>query len=159
MQIQIIAVGKVKERYLSEGIADYIKRLKPYARLTITEVDDVRRPVNPAPAQEIQALDREGDRILAVLPKGSFVIALDIDGKAYGSEDLADRIRKCEISGISQIAFIIGGDLGLSFKVLNRSDLQLSLSPMTFTHPMVRLILLEQVYRVFRIMRGKPYHK
>jgi 23S rRNA (pseudouridine1915-N3)-methyltransferase len=159
MQILIVAVGKIKERYIAEGITEYLKRLKPYARISIIEVDDVRRPVNPSPAQEMQALVREGEKILALLPDGTFTVALAVDGKTYSSMDLAEWIRKCEVSGLSQIAIIIGGDLGLAPAVLERSDLQLSLSPMTFTHPMVRLILLEQIYRAFRIIRGEPYHK
>lgn len=159
MQIRIIAVGKSKERYLSDGIAEYEKRLRPYVKLRITEVDDDRRPVNFSPALQSQALAREGEKILAAIPEGSYTVALAVDGKPYSSEDLAELIRKREVAGMSQITFVIGGDLGLSPLVQERCDCSLSLSPMTFTHTMVRLILIEQVYRAFRIMRGEPYHK
>jgi len=159
MHIKVIAVGKIKERYLAQGIAEYIKRLRPYIRITITEVDDDRRPVNLSPAQQEKILAREGEKIIAVVPEGSVAVALAVEGKPYSSGDLAAFIQKREVSGASQIAFIIGGDLGLSRTVLERCALHLSLSPMTFTHPMVRLILLEQIYRAFRIIRNEPYHK
>jgi 23S rRNA (pseudouridine1915-N3)-methyltransferase len=159
MQIQVIAVGKIKERYLADGIAEYAKRLRPYTRLTITEVDDDRRPVNLSLAQQEKILAREGGKILAAVPEGSVTIALAVDGKPYSSEELAAFIRKREVSGAGTITFIIGGDLGLSPTVLTRCDLSLSLSPMTFTHPMVRLIVLEQIYRAFRIIHNEPYHK
>lgn len=159
MQIRIVAVGRIKERYLAEGIAEYVKRLKPYIRLTIAEVDDERRPDHPSPAQEEKALVREGKRILAAIPDGSVVAALAVDGRPISSEDLAELLGKHEVSGAGTFTFIIGGDLGLAPCVLERSDLRLSLSPMTLTHPMARLILLEQVYRAFRILRGEPYHK
>jgi 23S rRNA (pseudouridine1915-N3)-methyltransferase len=159
MQVRIIAVGKIKERYIADGIAEYVKRLQPYTRLTIAEVDDERRPVNPSPAQQGQLLAREGERILAAIPDGAFSIALAIEGKPCRSEGLADLLRKHEVGGTSQIVFVIGGDLGLSNAVLDRCDSLLSLSPLTFTHPMARLILVEQVYRAFRIIRNEPYHK
>jgi 23S rRNA (pseudouridine1915-N3)-methyltransferase len=159
MQINIIAVGRVKESFLADGIAEYTKRLRPYVNLRIAEVDDDRRPVNLSPAQQDQILAREGKKILAAIPQGSVTVALAVDGKPYSSEELAAFIKKREVSGASQITFIIGGDLGLYDGVLEQCDERLSLSPMTFTHQMVRLILLEQIYRAFRIMRGEPYHK
>jgi 23S rRNA (pseudouridine1915-N3)-methyltransferase len=159
MRINIIAVGRVKESYLADGIAEYTKRLRPYVNLRIAEVDDDRRPVNLSPAQKDRILSREGEKILAAIPEGSVTVALAVDGKPYSSEELAAFFRKRELSGASQITFIIGGDLGLSDGVLEQCDERLSLSPMTFTHQMVRLILLEQIYRAFRIMRGEPYHK
>ena len=159
MQIQIIATGKIKERYLSDGIAEYGKRLRQYVKLRVTEVDDDRRPVNLSPAQQDRILPRAGEKILAALPAGSVTVALAVDGKPYSSVELAAFMKKWEVSGASQITFIIGGDLGLASSVLERCDLVLSLSSMTFTHPMVRLILFEQIYRAFRIMRGEPYHK
>ncbi len=158
MQIQVIAVGKIRERYLSDGIAEYEKRLRPYVNLTVTEVDDIRRPVNLSPAQQDQILEREGGKILAAIPEGAYTIALAVGGKSYSSEELAAVIRKREMSG-DTLTFIIGGDLGLALSVLERCDLRLSLSSMTFTHPMVRLILIEQIYRAFRIIRNEPYHK
>ncbi len=159
MQIHLVTVGKIRERYLVEGIAEYVKRLRPYTRLAISEIDDERRPLNLSPAQQKQILAREGKKILAAIPDGSMLVALAVDGKPYSSESLADLLKNHEVSGAGTVTFIIGGDLGLSPDVLERCDLRLSLSPMTFTHPMVRLILLEQVYRAFRIMRGEPYHK
>ena len=159
MQINIIAVGRVKESFLADGIAEYTKRLRPYVNLRIAEVDDDRRPVNLSPAQKDRILAREGEKILAAIPKGSVTVALAVGGKPYSSEELAAFFKKREVGGASQITFIIGGDLGLAPSVLERCDVSLSLSEMTFTHPMVRLILLEQVYRAYRIMRGEPYHK
>ncbi|OPX64189.1 MULTISPECIES: 23S rRNA (pseudouridine(1915)-N(3))-methyltransferase RlmH [unclassified Methanoregula] len=159
MHIRIIAVGRIKERFLQEGIAEYEKRLRPYAKLQITELSEEKRSPAASPATESAALDREGQRILAEIPEGSLVIALDIKGQNWTSEDLANGFRVWQLAGRSPVAFVIGGDLGLSPMVIDRSDLRLSLSKMTFTHPMARLILLEQVYRAFRILRGEPYHK
>jgi len=159
MQVRVIAVGKIKERYLADGIAEYIKRLKPYTPLTITEVEDERRPARPTSAEEEQARVREGKKILAAIREGSIVAALAVAGRGYSSEDFATLLGKHEVSGTGTITFIIGGDLGLSPEVLERCNLRISLSLMTFTHPMARLILLEQIYRAFRILRGEPYHK
>jgi 23S rRNA (pseudouridine1915-N3)-methyltransferase len=159
MQVQIIAVGKIRERYLSDGIAEYVKRLRPYVKLRVTEVDDDRRPASLSLAHQGQFLAREGEKILAAIPEGSVTVALAVDGKPFSSEELAAFLKKREVSGASQVTFIIGGDLGLAPSVMERCDLVLSLSSMTFTHQMVRLVLLEQVYRAFRIMRGEPYHR
>jgi len=159
MQILVIAGGKVRDRYLADGLAEFGKRLRPYAKIRITEVDEDRRTVNPSPAQQAQILAREGERILAAVPEGSFAIALAVDGRSFSSEDLAALIRMKAVSGISAITFIIGGDLGLAPLVLKRCDMRLSLSPMTFTHTMVRLILFEQLYRAFRIINNEPYHR
>ena len=116
-------------------------------------------PQPASTANESAAMEKEGGRILAALPEGSFVIALDVKGQSWSSEELAASFGERELSGQNQIAFVIGGDLGLSPAVLARSNQRLSLSKMTFTHPMARLLLLEQVYRAFRILRGEPYHK
>lgn len=159
MQIRIIAVGKIKERFLQEGIAEYLKRLRPYANVQIIEVADEKRPASASPAIESAAMEKEGDRILAAIPEGSHIIALDVMGQNWSSGDLAGSFGEWELSAKNQLAFVIGGDLGLSPAVLARSNLRLSLSKMTFTHPMARLLLLEQVYRAFRILRGEPYHK
>ena len=159
MQIRIIAVGKIKERYLQEGISEYEKRLRPYAKLHIVELSEERRPLSASPAIESMAKEKEGERILAAIPEGSVVIALDVKGQNWSSEELAALFRERELSGENQLTFIIGGDLGLSPAVIARSDLRLSLSKMTFTHPMARMLLVEQVYRAFRIIRGEPYHK
>jgi len=159
MHVHIIAIGKIKERFLQEGIAEYEKRLRPYAKLHIVELADEKRPASASVSIEAAAIEKEGERICAAIPGGSFVISLDVRGVSWLSEDLADAFREWELAGKNQVAFIIGGDLGLSPAVLSRSDLRLSLSKMTFTHPMARLLLLEQVYRAFRILRGEPYHK
>ena len=159
MQIHIIAVGKIKEKYLQMGILEYEKRLCPYVKLNILEIADEKRVGQLSPSDQKQIKEAEGMRILGSIPQDSFVIVLDVGGVHWSSEALAEHIRQWEISGRNNISIIIGGDLGLSDSVITRSDVRLSFSPMTFTHQMVRLILLEQVYRAFRILRGEPYHK
>lgn len=159
MQIRIIAVGKIKEKYLQDGIAEFEKRLRPYVKLQVLELAEEKRPLSASPTIESVAKDKEGERILAAIPEGSFVIALDVRGQNWSSEELSASFREWELSGQNYLAFVIGGDLGLSQSVLSRSNLRLSLSKMTFTHPMARLLLVEQVYRAFRILRGEPYHK
>jgi 23S rRNA (pseudouridine1915-N3)-methyltransferase len=159
MQIRVIAVGKIKEKFLREGIAEYEKRLRPYVKLQVVEIHEEKRPASALSATDSAAKEKEGERILAAIPEGSYVIALDVKGQNWSSEELAASFSEWELSVQNQMAFVIGGDLGLSPAVLARSDLRLSLSRMTFTHPMVRLLLLEQVYRTFRILRGEPYHK
>jgi 23S rRNA (pseudouridine1915-N3)-methyltransferase len=159
MQIRIIAVGKIKDRYLQEGIAEYEKRLRPYTNLQVVELGEEKRPLSASAAIELMAKEKEGERILAAVPEGFFVIALEVNGQTWSSEDLARSFHDWELSGQNRLAFVIGGDLGLTPAVLSRSNMQLSLSKMTFTHPMSRLLLVEQVYRAFRILRGEPYHK
>ena len=159
MQIRVVAVGKIKEKFLQDGIAEFEKRLRPYVKLQLIETADEKRPLSAPPSLESAAMDKEGERILQALPENSFVIALDVKGQAWSSVELAGAFREWELAGNNQLAFVIGGDLGLSPAVLSRSNLRLSLSKMTFTHPMARLLLLEQVYRAFRILRGEPYHK
>jgi len=159
MQVHIIAVGKIKEKFLREGIAEYEKRLRPYVKLGITEIADEKKPLRLSPAQKEQVLEKEGARILASFPPGSYTVGLVITGKGRSSEALSALFNEQQMNGTCHLTFIIGGDLGLSDDVLAQCDEQMSLSPMTFTHQMVRLILLEQVYRAFRIMRGEPYHK
>jgi len=159
MQVRIIAVGKIKERFLSDGIAEYEKRLLPYLKLSIVEIAEERRGVHTSGGQEQLAKDREGERVLAAIPDGAYVVALDVRGKEMSSEALATRMHDWQLAGTNSIAVIIGGDLGLSDAVLARATLRLSLSSMTFTHQMVRLILLEQLYRTCRINSGEPYHK
>ena len=159
MQVRIIAVGKIKEKYLQEGIAEYEKRLRPYAKVQVVEIPEEKRPLSASPSIERTAMEKEGERILAAIPEGSFVIALAILGAVWSSVALAEALSHWEMAGRNQIAFLIGGDLGLSPAVYERADLRLSLSRMTFTHPMARLLLFEQIYRAFRILRGEPYHK
>jgi 23S rRNA (pseudouridine1915-N3)-methyltransferase len=159
MQIQIIAIGKIKEKFLQEGIAEYEKRLRPYVNLQIKELAEEKRHVSASVSVEESAMEKEGERILGAIPTGSLVIALDVKGTAWSSIELAEFMRVRQLSGMNQITFVIGGDLGLSPAILSQSDLRLSLSKMTFTHPMARLLLLEQVYRACRINSGEPYHK
>ncbi|OPY85061.1 MAG: Ribosomal RNA large subunit methyltransferase H [Syntrophorhabdus sp. PtaU1.Bin153] len=159
MQIRIIAVGKVKEKFFQDGIAEYEKRLRPYTKLRVIEIPDEKRPVTSTPPVERVAMNKEAERILDAIPEGSYVVALDILGEEWSSTALAEAFSRWEMAGTGQIVFIIGGDLGLAPAVLSRSNLRLSLSRMTFTHPMARFLLIEQIYRAFRILRGEPYHK
>ncbi|GAV22930.1 23S rRNA (pseudouridine(1915)-N(3))-methyltransferase RlmH [Carboxydothermus pertinax] len=159
MEITIVAVGKIKEKYLKEGIAEYLKRLSPYARLTVIEVDDENAPENLFLAEAEKVVKKEGERILAKIPPSSFIIALDIKGKNLSSEELASFISEKSLYGQSKLTFLIGGSLGLSREVLERADFKLSFGRMTYPHQLMRLILLEQIYRAFKIIRGEPYHK
>lgn len=159
MNISIITVGKLKEKYLKLGIDEYTKRLSSYSKIEIIEVPDEKAPEVLSEAEMLQVKKKEGERILAKVPTDAHVIALAIEGKQKSSEELADTIDKLGTYGKSKVTFIIGGSLGLSDEVLNRADDKLSFSKMTFPHQLMRLILVEQVYRAFRIMRGEPYHK
>lgn len=159
MKINIVAAGKIKEDYIQKGIDEFLKRLKPYTRVEIIEVPDERIPNNPSGAEIEIVKAREGEKILARLPANSYVIVLDRKGKPMTSEGLAKSIHNLQVRGISEITFVIGGAMGLHEDVLERADFVLSFSHMTFTHQMIRLILLEQVYRAFKIMHNEPYHK
>jgi len=159
MEIKILCVGKLKERYLREAADEYIKRLSPYARLTVVEAADEKTPDSPTERQSELIKDTEGARILKSVRDDDCVIALAIDGKEYSSEAFSELIEKKAAEGKGRIAFVIGGSLGLSEAVLKRADLKLSFSAFTFPHQLMRVILLEQIYRAFRIMRGEPYHK
>ncbi|AGX06991.1 MULTISPECIES: 23S rRNA (pseudouridine(1915)-N(3))-methyltransferase RlmH [Bacillus] len=159
MNISIITVGKLKEKYLKQGIDEYLKRLSAYAKMDIIEVPDEKAPEELSDIEMIQVKQKEGERILAKIHPDAHVIALAIEGKMKSSEELADTIDKLATYGKSKIAFVIGGSLGLSQEVLQRSDEKLSFSKMTFPHQLMKLVLLEQVYRSFRINRGEPYHK
>lgn len=159
MNISIVTVGKLKEKYLKQGIEEYLKRLSAYAKVEIIEVADEKAPETLSESEMEQVKQKEGERILAKLHPDTHVIALAIEGKMYTSEQFSAHIDQLATYGKSKIAFIIGGSLGLSSQVLKRADETLSFSKMTFPHQLMRLILLEQVYRVFRIMKGEPYHK
>lgn len=158
MEINIICPGKVKEDYLQIGINEFIKRLQPYTRVNIREVADEKIPANPSEADLERLKSKEGTRIITALADKTYIIALDVKGKPMTSPGLAKSIQNLQVSGHSSISFVIGGALGLSKSVLKKADYQLSLSHMTFTHQMIRLLLLEQVYRAFKIIRGEPYH-
>ncbi len=159
MNISIIAVGKLKEKYLKSGIDEYLKRLSSYAKVEIIEIPDEKAPEELSPSEMEQVKQKEGEKLLSKLSQDTYVIALAIDGKMKSSEELADTLDKLATYGKSKVAFIIGGSLGLSNEVLQRADEKLSFSKMTFPHQLMRLILLEQVYRAFRINRNEPYHK
>lgn len=159
MKITLVVVGKIKEKFYEDAIAEYKKRLSRYCKLEIVQVPDEKTPDKASEALENQIKEKEGDRILAQIKDGAYVVALAIEGKMLDSEELADKINTLGISGVSQIVFVIGGSLGLSGKVLDRADYKLSFSRMTFPHQLMRVVLLEQVYRGYRIIYGEPYHK
>lgn len=159
MNITITAVGKLKEKYLKQGIQEYAKRLQPYAKLAIIEVPDEKAPESLSAAEEEQVKKAEGERLLAKIPRDAHVIALAIEGDMHTSEKFAKTLDNLATYGKSKVVFVIGGSLGLSDEVLKRADQQLSFSKMTFPHQLMRLILVEQVYRAFRINRGEPYHR
>lgn len=159
MKITVITVGKIKEKFYQDAIAEYSKRLSRYCRLEIIQVADEKTPDGASEAMETQIKEKEGERILSNIKDGSYVIALAIDGTMLNSEELAEKIEKWGVFGISQLVFIIGGSLGLSKAVLSRADYKLSFSRMTFPHQLMRVILLEQIYRSYRIIQGEPYHK
>ena len=159
MKISLICVGKLKERYLTMGIDEYKKRLGRYCTLDITELPDERIPDKAGTSIEESIKNKEGERILRALKEDSYCIALVILGNMLSSEELAEHIQKLFVSGKSHISFVIGGSLGLSDNVLRRADYHLSFSKMTFPHQLMRLILMEQVYRAYRINSNEPYHK
>jgi len=159
MLIRIIAVGKLKEKYWQDAVKEYGKRMEPYTRVEIVEVGEEKLPEHPSAAEIEQALTREGKSIRRHIPPSSYVICLAIKGKMLSSEELSDFISRQTLQGHSKIVFIIGSSYGLAQEVLGNSDFLLSFSPMTFPHQMMRVILLEQLYRSFRIAKGEPYHK
>lgn len=159
MNITIIAVGKIKEKYLNQGIDEYVKRLSKYCKLNIIQISDEKAPENLSSIEMEKIKQKEGEGILKHIKEGMYVIVLDIKGKMISSEELANKLNDLALSGKSNLAFIIGGSLGVSNEVLQISNYKLSFSPMTFPHQLMRMILLEQVYRGFRIVKGEPYHK
>jgi 23S rRNA (pseudouridine1915-N3)-methyltransferase len=159
MNISVVSVGKVKEKYLRDGIDEYRKRLTRYCNIELIEVPDEKAPENLSSKEEDMVKEKEGQAILKHIKDTSYVIALAINGKQLSSEDLADFISQRALSGDSSLVFVIGGSLGLSPEVLSRADYKLSFSKMTFPHQLMRMILLEQVYRGYRIIKGEPYHK
>lgn len=159
MNITVISVGKLKEKYLKEAIEEYTKRLQRYCKISIIELQDEKTPDNASEKEELQIKSKEGEAILKNIKDNSFVIALDLKGKMLSSEEFSLYIGELGVSGKSDIVFVIGGSLGLSQEVLTRSNYKLCFSKMTFPHQLFRVMLLEQVYRGFRIMKGEPYHK
>lgn len=159
MNIKIISVGKLKEKYLIQGSNEYVKRLKAYGKIELIEVPDKKAPENLSEAQMRQVKEKEGERILAKIKDHEFVYALAIQGENPTSEAFAKQIDQLGIQGKSQLVFVIGGSLGLSDDVMQRSNAQISFGKMTYPHQLMRLILVEQIYRAFRINTGAPYHK
>lgn len=159
MNIKLITVGKLKEKYLVQGINEYVKRLGAYGKIQIIEVPDEKAPENLSEAQMIQVKEKEGERILGKIKDGEYVFALAIEGKNPSSEAFAKQLEQLQIQGKSQFVFIIGGSLGLSQAVMQRSNAQISFGKMTYPHQLMRLILVEQIYRAMRINHGEPYHK
>ena len=159
MNISIFSVGKLKEKYLKQGIDEYLKRLGPYAKVEVIEVADEKAPENLSEVEMEQVKDKEGERILAKISDDTYVIILAIQGKMISSGELAREMDQLATYGKSKIAFVIGGSLGLSKAVEKRADYALSFSKMTFPHQLMRLVLVEQIYRAFKINRNEPYHK
>lgn len=159
MNITILCVGQIKEKYFRDAIAEYQKRLSRYCKLQIIEVADEKTKENASEAENDLIRKKEGERLLKHIKDGDYCITLEIDGKMLTSEGLSREINRLGLAGKSSLVFVIGGSIGLDTAVLKRSDYALSFSKMTFPHQLMRVILLEQVYRSYRIMRGEPYHK
>ena len=157
--ITIVCVGRLKEKYWTDACNEYSKRLKSYCNFRIVEVDEERLPDSPSEAQINATLEKEGKRILAAVPNGAKIYAMCIEGRQKDSRDLARGIEELALSGVSQIAFVIGGSWGLSDEVKNSAAFKLSMSPMTFPHQLARVMLCEQIYRSFQINSGGKYHK
>lgn len=159
MKITVIAVGKLKEKYLKEGIAEYSKRLSRFCGLHIVEVPDEQAPENLSAAQELQVKKREAERILKNVREGSVLVVLDVKGEKLDSEGFAARLQSFFVSGSSHITFVIGSSLGLDEELVRSANFRFSLSDLTFPHQLTRLILLEQLFRAFKIINGETYHK
>ena len=159
MTLRVCAVGKIKEKFFKEALSEYGKRLFKYCKLEMIEVADEKTREGASSLEEQMVLDKEGKRLMEKIPERSFVIALAIKGKVWYSPDLAKNLEKFFLEWKSDITFVIGGSLGLSEELYQRADLLLSFSRMTFPHQLMRVILLEQIYRSFRINSGEPYHK
>jgi len=159
MEITIISVGKLKEKYLKAGIAEYVKRMKPYTSVNMIEVNDESAP-NAVSAKDIEQIkDKEGKRIIKKLPDRARIVALDLRGKQMTSKQFAGKVKETMTYGTSHITFIIGGSYGLSKEVLQKTQGKISFGKMTYPHQLMRLILVEQIYRAFKIIRNEPYHK
>ena len=158
MRFYVVCIGKLKDAYLRDGVAEFVKRMRPYGGITITELNESKIGDKPSDADRKQVVDEEGERLLKAAPKNAYTVLLDVYGKTMSSEDLAKTVAKLEVDGISDMAFIIGGAFGVSEALRQSVNYKLSFSPMTFTHQMVRLLLVEQIYRASKINRNEPYH-
>lgn len=156
MRIKIIALGKIKEKFLKDGIDEFLKRLMPYASVEIVELQPVE--IRDENLTE-KALLQEGEKILSLIKNDSFVITLEIGGKQLASEEFAQKINEISTSGVSELVFVIGSSCGLAATVSNRANFKLSMSKMTFLHQFARLLLVEQIYRAFKILKNETYHK
>ena len=158
MRITVVCAGRIKEKYLSAGIAEFLKRLRPFAQVEIREVHEEKMPDDPSEAEKEQVLRREGEKLLKLVPSGSYLFVLDVHGRAMSSEELASRIDGLGLSGRSNLAFLLGGAFGLSREVRAAADERLRFSQLTLTHQMVRVLLVEQIYRALKVNRGEKYH-
>lgn len=159
MKVKVITVGKLKEKYLKDGIAEYSKRLSRFTKLEFIELADEKTPDNASLAENQQILLKEGQRILGKIGKREFIIALAIEGKQFPSEEFSKILADTVLQGYSTITFIIGGSLGLSPEVKKRAQLLMSFGALTLPHQLMKLVLVEQIYRAFMIQQGSPYHK
>lgn len=158
MKFTFLTIGKIKEKWMRQGIDEYLKRLSPIAKVEILSPDEEKMPENPSPALKEKVMEKEGGKLLKYLKDEDFLILLDLKGKPVTSEELADILRKRMVSGTSHFFFMIGGPYGNGENIRKRANLKISISAMTFTHQMARLILAEQVYRAMKIIRHEPYH-
>ena len=158
MRFYVVCIGKLKDAYLREGVAEFVKRMRPYGGITITELNESKIGDKPSDVDRKQVVAEEGDRLLKGVPKNAYTVLLDVYGKTMSSEELAKTVSKLEVDGVSDMAFIIGGAFGVSDTLRQTANYKLSFSPMTFTHQMVRLLLVEQIYRASKINRNEPYH-
>lgn len=158
MKITIACVGKIKEKYLSAGIEEFCKRLTPFCKLEIVSINEEKMPDDPTPATKQQVLEKETARLMAIIPENSYVFLLDVIGKQLSSPELADKIDALALAGKSHLTFVIGGAFGYTDALRKRADFAISFSKMTFTHQMIRLLLVEQIYRAFMISSGRKYH-
>ena len=158
MRFYVICIGKLKDAYLRDGVAEFVKRMRPYGGITITELNESKIGDKPSDVDRKQVVIEEGERLLKNVPKNAYTALLDVYGKTMSSEDLAKTVAKLEVDGVSDMAFIVGGAFGVSDELRRSVNYKLSFSPMTFTHQMVRLLLVEQIYRASKINRNEPYH-
>ena len=159
MKIKIVTVGKLKEKYLKDGIAEYSKRISRFATVEMIELADEKTPDRASDSENEKILDLEGNRILSKIGDREFVVVLAIEGKTLSSEEFSKQLEQASINGYSTLTFVIGGSLGLSHQVKNRANLSLSFGRLTLPHQLMRLVLIEQIYRAFTIQQGSPYHK
>ena len=158
MRFYVICISKLKDAYLRDGVAEFVKRMRPYGGITITELNESKIGDKPSDVDRKQVVIEEGERLLKNVPKNAYTVLLDVYGKTMSSEDLAKTVAKLEVDGVSDMAFIVGGAFGVSDELRRSVNYKLSFSPMTFTHQMVRLLLVEQIYRASKINRNEPYH-